>query len=59
MVIFLNSSYVPDGMATDVHLLDPSCTGEVYDNDTIRLGTDFSSCGTTVDVCIRGSIECV
>ena len=56
MVVFLNSSYVPDGMASDVHLLDPSCIGEVYDNTTIRLRTNFSSCGTTVDV---SSLYCV
>ena len=48
MVVSLNSSYVADGRSSDVHLLDPSCTGQAYDNETIQLVTDFDRCGTTM-----------
>ena len=50
MVVSLNSSYVADGHSSDVHLLDPSCTGQVFDNGTIQLVTDFDRCGTTMNV---------
>ena len=49
MTVSLSSSYVADGQSSDVHLLDPSCTGQVYNNEII-LVTDFDRCGTTVDV---------
>ena len=50
MVVSLNSSFVADGHSNDVHLLDPSCTGQVYDNETIQLVTDYDRCGTTMNV---------